>query len=106
MSRGIHTACWTDPAFQNLLEITRYIKADKPEAARRFARQIKEKVSRLNSFPHSGRIVPEFAVSGLREIIIGEYRIIYWIVSAKRRVEILTVHHGARQLGNQDMEHS
>ena len=102
MPKKLHSLTWTGPALQNLLEITQYIKADKPEAARRFAKQIKEKVTRLARFPQSGRIVPEFQASGLREVIVGEYRIIYRVVSTKLQVEILTVHHGTRLLGNQD----
>ena len=100
MPKRRHTLTWTTPAFQNLLEVTQYIKTDNPNAARRFVKQIKEKVSRLARFPHSGRILPEFPGSGLREVIVGDYRIIYRIVSAKRQVEILTVYHGARFLEN------
>lgn len=103
MPRRRYAVHWTGPALQNLLEITQRIKEDKPEAARRFGKQIKEKVSRLGRFPQSGRITPEFPTSGLREIIVGEYRVIYRVVSSKHRVEILTVHHGAKLIENPDL---
>jgi len=93
-----HTIFWTGPALQDLLEIVRYIKLDKPEAARRFGKQLKQKVTRLTHFLFSGRIVPEFSVSSLREIIIGDYRIIYQIVSKKPQVEILAVFHGSKSI--------
>jgi len=89
---------WTQPALDNLLEIVQHIQADNPSAAHRFAEQIKSKVSRLADFPDSGRIVPEFPGSGLREIIVGNYRIIYRAAKRPRRVEILTMRHGARLL--------
>lgn len=102
MPERLYSLTWTSPALQDLLEITQYIKDDNPEAARRFGKQVKEKVSRLARFPRSGRIVPEFSVHGLREVIAGDYRIIYRVVSAKPQVEILTVRHGARLLKSQD----
>jgi len=98
MPKKLHAVEWTVPALRSLLEVVQYIKADDPAAAQRFGKEIKEKVARLTRFPNSGRIVPEFPTSGLREVIVGNYRIIYRVVSKKSRVEILTVHHGARRI--------
>lgn len=89
---------WTRPALDSLLEIVRHIQADNPAAAQRFAQQIKTKASRLEAFPDSGRIVPEFPSSGLRELIAGDYRIICHVAKRPARVEILTIRHGARLL--------
>ena len=96
---------WTQPAIDSLLEIVRHIQADNPTAAHRFAEQIKSKVSRLAAFPDSGRIVPEFPGSGLREIIVGNYRIIYRAAKRPLRAEILTVRHGARLLSEAPESH-
>ncbi|HUK56601.1 MAG TPA: type II toxin-antitoxin system RelE/ParE family toxin [Nitrospiria bacterium] len=98
MPKKLYAVEWTAPALRSLLEVVQYIKADDPEAAQRFGKEIKKKVARLARFPNSGRMVPEFPTSGLREVIIGHYRIIYRVVSKKSRVEILTVHHGAQQI--------
>lgn len=92
------TVLWTRPALDSLLEIVRYVQMDSPPAAERFAAQIKTKTSRLERFPSSGRVVPEFPSSGLREILIGNYRIIYRVVKEASRVEVLAVRHGARLL--------
>jgi toxin ParE1/3/4 len=89
---------WTKPALESLLEIASHIKLDNPSAAKRFAAAIKTKVTRLEEFPESGRQVPEFPSSALREIIVQDYRIIYQIRQSRLRVEILTVRHGARLL--------
>jgi toxin ParE1/3/4 len=92
------TLVWTRPAWESLLEIVHHIQSDHPAAARRFAEQIKSKVSRLTTFPASGRLVPEFPGSGLREVLIGDYRVISRHLESENIVEILTVRHGARLL--------
>jgi toxin ParE1/3/4 len=68
---------WTRPALDSLLDVVRYIKRDNPPAAQRFAATIKTKVTRLELFPESGRVVPEFPSRGLREVLVDDYRIIY-----------------------------
>jgi len=45
--------------------------------------------------PESGRIVPELENSEIRELIEGNYRIVYRIKTMEY-VEILTVHHTSR----------
>jgi addiction module RelE/StbE family toxin len=98
MGKARYAVRWATPALRDLLKMTEYIRADNVQAAARFVRQVKMKVSRLAVFPHSGRTVPEFPATGLREVLIGDYRVIYRVVSTGRRVEILTVRHGARLL--------
>lgn len=89
---------WTRPALDSLLDIVRHIQTDNPHAAKRFADQIKKKTLRLERFPDSGRLVPEFPASGLREIIADDYRVIYRVATRPARVEIIAVRHGARLL--------
>ena len=57
---------------------------------------------RLANFPESGRIVPEMNDPNFREIILGNYRLIYRLRSGD--VQIVTVHHGARQLNPAELE--
>lgn len=92
------TVVWTKPALDNLLDIVHYIRRDDSNAAQRFGRAVKSKTGRLASFPKSGRVVPEFPTTGLREIVLGNYRIIYRHLREEKSVEILTVRHGARVL--------
>lgn len=89
---------WTRPALDSLLDIVRHIQTDNPAAARQFGATIKTKVARLEKFPESGRTVPEFPASGLRELIVGDYRVIYRTLKAPASVQILAVRHGARLL--------
>jgi plasmid stabilization system protein ParE len=58
--------------------------------------RIKKAVGRLRRFPESGSWVPEWDRPDIREIFVGDYRIIYRI--KPERVEILTVFQGARRL--------
>lgn len=50
----------------------------------------------LDRFSERGRIVPEFGVSGIRELFVKEYRLIYCI--EETRVVMLGVIHGKRDL--------
>ena len=68
---------WTEPALNDLQEITAFIAKDSPVYARRFGHKLREAPKRLKLFPHSGWIVPEFERENLREIVVGSYRIVY-----------------------------
>lgn len=57
------------------------------------------KVNILKSMPRTGRIVPEKNDAHIRELIEGNYRIIYQLRD-EERVEVLMVHHSSRPLGN------
>jgi len=61
-----------------------------------FADRVFRATDRLAEHPRSGRIVPEMGQEQLREIILGNYRIIYRLL--EEDVQVLTVHHGARLL--------
>jgi len=47
--------------------------------------------------PLLGKIVPEFDKDTFRELIEGNYRIIYKVVNDSQ-VDILTIHHSSRDL--------
>ncbi|MFQ5639358.1 MAG: type II toxin-antitoxin system RelE/ParE family toxin [bacterium] len=87
---------WTDQALEDLDAICEFIARDAPRYAQVFADRIFESVERLESFPKSGRMVPELEIETLREIIFGNYRIVYRITD--NEVEILTVFHGSKLL--------
>lgn len=87
---------WTLQAADDLEAISDFIAADSPHYARLFAMDVMAAVERLASFPYSGRIVPELGDPVVREILLGNYRIVYRV--AGDVAEILTVYHGARLL--------
>jgi plasmid stabilization system protein ParE len=82
---------WSPLAIDRASEIAEYISLDNPTAAIRWIDDVFEKVLILNSSPQIGRTVPEIKQKEIREIIFGNYRIIYRI--EKLNVSILTVRH-------------
>jgi plasmid stabilization system protein ParE len=48
--------------------------------------------------PRCGRTVPEFDDPRFREVIYGNHRIVYRIIGADDRIEILAVIHGGRDI--------
>ena len=67
---------WTEPALNDLREIIDYIAHDSLIYAERVGIRIVEAPRRLQEFPESGRIVPEFQDDSIRELIYGSYRIL------------------------------
>ena len=84
-------------AEKDIDSIFRYIAMDSIYYAERFVRSLILSTNRLIDMPKSGRKVPEFDNLDLREIIFKNYRIIYRI-KGNENVEILSVHHSAKEL--------
>ncbi|HOE00241.1 MAG TPA: type II toxin-antitoxin system RelE/ParE family toxin [Kiritimatiellia bacterium] len=82
---------WAPLAIDRVAEIAAYIAEDNPSAAEKWIRNIFVRVGQLRQFPRSGRAIPETTRKDIRELIWGNYRIIYRITA--RRVAILTVRH-------------
>ncbi len=89
---------WTPEAVDDLGSIKNFIAKDSPYYARLFVIDVLGAVDRLLNFPRSGRVVPELRNPVIREIILGNYRIVYRL--QKQTVEILTVYHGAKLLNS------
>ncbi len=89
---------WAPNAVADLRSIQTYIAVASLIAARSQVQRIRAAVRRLESFPESGRRVPELPSSGFREIIVGQYRVIYLHRAERNRVRVLAVIHGSREL--------
>jgi addiction module RelE/StbE family toxin len=87
---------WTRQAIEDLEEIRRFIARDSEHYAALVRRRLVEAVERLEVFPLSGRVVPEFGREAIREVIWGNYRIVYRV--RESLVEVVTVFHGSRLL--------
>lgn len=70
---------WTDSAIKDLRAIKDYIAQSAPDVAERFCVEFLDAPDRLERFPRSGQVVPEFAVETIREIQFRGYRIIYQV---------------------------
>jgi toxin ParE1/3/4 len=63
-----------------------YIEQLVPEIGERLIGEVVSQLERLSELPESGRIVPEFAVAQLREIIHPPFRIVYRLEKGRIRV--------------------
>jgi addiction module RelE/StbE family toxin len=87
---------WSPLSIERITEIGDYIAQESPATALRIIREIIQSVERLEAFPKSGRVVPEFGNPDIREVIHPPYRILYQEVDTI--IEILTVIHSRQQL--------
>jgi plasmid stabilization system protein ParE len=74
---------WTLKAAEEYKSAIEYIAAEAPVAARRLAQRIMRRVKSLRKFPGRGSFVLEDKARRYRELIEGNYRIIY----GKMRIE-------------------
>ena len=63
-----------------------YAEQQVPAVGDKLLREIVSQVERLGAFPESGRVVPEFGLANLRELIFPPFRIIYRLDESKVRV--------------------
>ena len=87
---------WSAVARDDLKALVSYIKADSPGYAQTFGLHIQQRVEQLRHFPESGRKVPEDRTDTYRELIVGNYRLVYRVDADL--VTIVTLIHGARML--------
>lgn len=87
---------WTNSAVLNLEGIKNYIALDSHYYAVELTEKIISAVEKLNAFPRLGREVPEIKKEDIREIIYGNYRIIYRLDAEV--LYIIAVIHCARDL--------
>lgn len=92
---------WTISAITDLENIAEYIAKDSIRYAEITVNELFYSTNVLEKYPKFGRTVPEFIDESIRELIKGNYRVIYKIVN-NNRIDILTVHSTSRLLTNLD----
>ncbi|GAB6283071.1 MAG: type II toxin-antitoxin system RelE/ParE family toxin [Ignavibacterium sp.] len=95
---------WTKESEDRLNEIESYIASDNPNAAIRFIDYLISLAESLSENPERGRIVPEFSIKAIRELLYKNYRIVYLI--KKNRIEVLTVFEGHQLLKKEEVENN
>jgi len=89
---------WTQRSLNDLKSIADYISKDSVKYAALTLERIIDVTKYIETNLRIGRMVPEIGRDDkIREIIFGNYRIIYKI-SNTETVYILTVHHSAKRL--------
>ena len=82
---------WTRGALRNLQDLFDYIAADNPARASSFARELRDKIERLDTFPGLGQPGP---LPGTRELVLhANYRVIYRVKATE--VQVLRIQHHA-----------
>ncbi len=89
-------------ALDRVNEIVDYIARDRPVAAEKWAAGLFDLVERLQQSPKRGRVVPEVGRERVRELLYGNYRVLYRLDPST--VSILTVRHGRRLLDLGEIE--
>jgi len=87
---------WTENAISHLIAIYEYIARDSSFYAQRMVDRLTKRSRQLSDFPNSGRMVPEYSVADIREVVEKPYRLIYRVYPD--RIEILAAIHGAQRL--------
>ena len=87
---------WTRQAAEDVEAIKAYVARDSERYASLLAERLVAAVGRLELFPQSGRVVPEVGDETLREVLYGNYRLVYRLHAES--VEVITVYHAARLL--------
>jgi addiction module RelE/StbE family toxin len=87
---------WSSVSRDDLKALVSFIKADSPSYAQTFGLHIRQRVEQLHRFPESGRKIQEDKSGTYRELIVGNYRVVYRV--DEDTVTIVTLIHGARIL--------
>lgn len=88
---------WSVTTLEDVDLILQFIAREAPQTALMFGEQLISSVERLSSFPDSGRLVTEAPAEDIREVIFGNYRIIYKVAD-QSHISVLRVWHSARLL--------
>lgn len=83
-------------AIRDIEQIHAYIAKDSVRYADAQVRRIINAADLIETFPRGGRVVPEIERDAFREVIVGNYRVIYYL-EGEDRAEILVVFHGRRR---------
>jgi toxin ParE1/3/4 len=87
---------WSEPAVEDLREIHEHIAHDSRRYARATVEKITDATAMLGRWPKSGERLPGFPA--YRQIVVGNYRLIYREDEPHARVLIIGVIHAARHL--------
>ncbi|HPE75248.1 MAG TPA: type II toxin-antitoxin system RelE/ParE family toxin [Draconibacterium sp.] len=94
---------WTELSTEDLRQVFDYIAKDSSRYASITVNKIFSRAQDIIENPYVGRIVPELNDKIIREVISGNYRIVYKIISSSQ-VDILRVYHSARLLKSDKLE--
>ena len=87
---------WSPASRDDLRDIVHFISRDSRRRAEMFGYRLIAETDKLQHFSELGRIVPEYGLPTIREIVVRSYRIVYRVDHERKLVEIARVWHPAR----------
>jgi addiction module RelE/StbE family toxin len=94
---------WSDRAKADLVSIGDFIARDNSAAAQRWVAKLIDTVEKAAKMPLVGRVVPEFHRVDLRELIQGNYRVVYQ--AGAKVIDVLTIFEGHRLFPDGVVDH-
>jgi plasmid stabilization system protein ParE len=94
---------WSPASLRDIASIVAFIAADSPVAAKRFREKLLARTRQLKTTPLMGGYVLEDESRTYRELLHGNYRVIYRCDIAGKTAYIVAVHHAARLLNPTDL---
>ena len=94
---------WTIQAKNDLKSISDYISLDSKKYAKLQVLKIMKRTQILKSHIRIGKAVEEIQNQNIREIVLGNYRIIYKIIN-ETQIDILSIHHSAKNLTTRNLK--
>jgi toxin ParE1/3/4 len=94
---------WTELSISYLKSIYDYISQDSKRYASLTINKIYNRAQLLIEQPQIVRIVPEFNDANIRELIIGNYRLVYKLLD-EYSLDILRIYNSARLLKKVDLK--
>jgi toxin ParE1/3/4 len=80
----------------DLESIVGYIAIDDSQKVESYGNKLVDRALGAKVMPRKGRVVPEFGDSNIRELIQGNYRIVYRVRDKIKTVDILRFWHAAQ----------
>ena len=87
-------APWTEHAVEDLSEIAEYVSLSSPVYAEQLVDRIVRQLEQARAFPESGRVVPELAPAGIRELQVPPYRVMYRVIT--EWIDVVSITHSRR----------
>jgi toxin ParE1/3/4 len=87
---------WSERSVNDLIDIQGYIAQDNPQTAKKWVAKLRQRARNAADAALAGRIVPEFNQNDIREVFLGNYRIVYRI--RDDGILVLTVFEGHQLL--------
>jgi addiction module RelE/StbE family toxin len=95
---------WSPKSLRDLDAIEGYVAQHNPVAAHRLVQKVIRRTDRLQHFPLSGGCIPEDEGRVYRQVLQGNYRVIYRYDESAKQVLVVTVIHAARLLDPDTLE--